>query len=212
MAQKPLIGIFGAGGYAREVAGFASREHANLVFVDLSPVEKTVNGFPVISEEEFFSRSEPKWFNVAIARADIRRKIVSECINKGAIPLTLKADSVLDLGNNAIGEGAILSPFSGVTVNSTIGRFFHANIYSYVAHDCEIGDFVTFAPGVKCNGNVRIEDDVYIGAGVIIRNGSPGSPIVIGRGAVVGMGAVVTKSVPPGATVVGNPARPLSRN
>ena len=33
--------------------------------------------------------------------------------------------------------------------------------------------------------------------------------LVIGRGAVVGMGAVVTKSVPAGATVVGNPARAL---
>jgi acetyltransferase-like isoleucine patch superfamily enzyme len=36
--------------------------------------------------------------------------------------------------------------------------------------------------------------------------------LVIGRGAVVGMGAVVTKSVPPGLTVVGNPARTLIIN
>jgi len=35
---------------------------------------------------------------------------------------------------------------------------------------------------------------------------------VIGRGAVVGMGAVVTKNVPPGVTVVGNPARLLVKN
>ncbi len=42
-----------------------------------------------------------------------------------------------------------------------------------------------------------------------IQQGAPGRPIVIGKGAVVGMGAVVTKSVAPGTTVVGNPARPL---
>ena len=72
-----------------------------------------------------------------------------------------------------------------------------------------IGDFVTFAPGVMCNGNVVIEDYAYIGAGAVIKQGQPGAPLVIGHGAVVGMGAVVTTSVPSGATVVGNPARVL---
>ena len=88
-----------------------------------------------------------------------------------------------------------------------IGTHFHANIYSYVAHDCVIGDYVTFAPRVSCNGNVHIEDDVYIGTGAVIEQGTPDKPLVIGKGATIGMGAVVTKDVPPGAVVVGNPAR-----
>ena len=74
-----------------------------------------------------------------------------------------------------------------------------------------IGDFVTFAPGVKCNGNIHIQDHVYIGAGAVIKQGKPDQPLVIGAGAIVGMGAVVTKSVPPGATVVGNPARIVTK-
>ena len=98
-----------------------------------------------------------------------------------------------------------------ITSNAQIGSFFQANIYSYVAHDCKIGDFVTFAPRVSCNGNVVIEDHAYIGTGAVIRQGTADRPIVIGSGAVVGMGAVVTKSVPPGTTVVGNPAAELQR-
>ena len=70
-----------------------------------------------------------------------------------------------------------------------------------------MGDFVTLAPGVMLNGNVRVEDHAYIGTGAIIKQGTPQNPLVIGKGAVVGMGAVVTKDVEPYTTVIGNPAR-----
>src|SRR5690606_29961363 len=108
-----------------------------------------------------------------------------------------------------IGEGCVLSPFVTVTSNIRIGRFFHANIYSYVEHDCVVGDFVTLAPGAKINGNVTVGDRAYIGSGAVIKQGLPGKPRIIGTGAVIGMGAVVTRDVPPGTTVVGNPARKL---
>jgi acetyltransferase-like isoleucine patch superfamily enzyme len=79
-------------------------------------------------------------------------------------------------------------------------------LYSYVEHDCVIGDFVTFAPAVCCNGAVEIGDGAYIGANAVIRQG-----LSIGKNAVIGMGAVVTKDVPAGETWVGNPARPIIR-
>ena len=49
-----------------------------------------------------------------------------------------------------------------------------------------------------------VEDEASIGANATIVCG-----ITIGKGATVGAGAVVTKDVPPGVTVVGNPAREL---
>jgi sugar O-acyltransferase (sialic acid O-acetyltransferase NeuD family) len=104
----------------------------------------------------------------------------------------------------SIGEGAVFCNHTMVTVNVTIGRFFHCNLYSYVEHDCEIGDFVTFAPGVKCNGNVTIGNHAYIGSGAVIKQG-----IQIGEHATVGMGAVVVKDVPSHAVVAGNPAKVL---
>jgi len=125
--------------------------------------------------------------------------------------LRVVSPNALILDEVDISVGAVICPFVTITSNVQIGKSFHANIYSYVAHDCVIGDYVTFAPGVKCNGNVVVEDYAYIGTGAIIKQGMPGKPIVIGKGAVVGMGAVVTKSVAPGAVVVGNPAKPLAR-
>ena len=110
-----------------------------------------------------------------------------------------------------IGEGAIICGFCTITTNVRIGRFFHANIYSYVEHDAVIGDYVTFAPRVNCNGNIAIKDFAYIGNAAAIRQGESGRPTVIGRGAIVGMGAVVLGSVPDGQTVVGNPAMPIRK-
>lgn len=123
--------------------------------------------------------------------------------------MAIRAQTARVLSNNDVQEGAILCEFSTVTSNSRIGKFFQCNIYSYVAHDCVIGDYVTFAPNVHCNGNVVIGDHAYVGTGAIIRQGTREKPIVIGAGATVGMGAVVTRDVPPDATVIGNPARPL---
>src|SRR5262249_35030713 len=54
--------------------------------------------------------------------------------------------------------------------------------------------------------SVRIEDEVNIGAGVIILPN-----VTIGRGAVVTAGSVVSSSVAPLTMVQGNPARPIAR-
>jgi sugar O-acyltransferase (sialic acid O-acetyltransferase NeuD family) len=122
------------------------------------------------------------------------------------------AISAVMMDSIELGEGALISPFVTLTSNISIGAHFQANLYSYVEHDCVIGDFVTFAPRVCCNGNVHIGDHAYIGTGAVIRQGRNGDPLRIGTGAVVGMGAVVTRDVEPYATVVGVPARALKKS
>ena len=145
--------------------------------------------------------------SLAIANSAVREKLAARCLADGVQFFDVKAANVVVLDNVQTGLGAVLCPFVTLTSNIRIGQHFHANLYSYVEHDCVIGDFVTFAPGVHCNGNVVIEDHAYIGSGAVIKQGQPGQPLVIGRGAVVGMGAVVTRNVLAGTTVVGNPAK-----
>lgn len=214
-----LYGVFGAGGFGREVMPIAaaslSKVHGpqgyRLAFVEIDPGCRSINGWPVMSEPEFLASPLEKRFTVAIRDAQVRRRIASKLESIGVSAFDVFGASALRLDNSTIGMGHIVFPFAVITSNVTIGVHFHAYFYSYVAHDCVVGDFVTFAPNVHCNGWVVIEDDVYVGAGAILKNGSKSSPLVIGRGATVGMGAVVTRSVPPGVTVVGNPARPLEK-
>lgn len=185
---------------------------AELVFVvegESRAVE--VNGYPVITLDEFYKLPNPKRFNVAIGDSKVRARLAEDCLNHLIEPFPIIADGVVIMDNNDMGIGCMISTQTIVTSNVKIGRFFHANCQCNIAHDCIIGDYVTFAPGVRCNGNVVIEDHAYIGAGAVIKQGSQSKPMVIGEGAVVGMGAVVTRDVPPFTTVVGNPARPLEK-
>lgn len=155
--------------------------------------------------------AQHKAVTIAIANSQVREKLAVRLTQDNIQHLAIQASNTVILDEVEIGEGSLLCPFTCLTSNIKIGKFFHANIYSYIAHDCVIGDYVTFAPGVKCNGNIHIQDHAYIGTGAVIKQGTPDKPVVIGKGAIIGMGAVVTKSVPAGVTVVGNPARILEK-
>jgi sugar O-acyltransferase (sialic acid O-acetyltransferase NeuD family) len=186
---------------------------ADLVFVDDNPPATQVNGHRVLTYAQWIAEpASSRHVCIAIANSQIRLRLAMQCAADGVEFFDVRAPNVVQMDDVQVGQGAVLSHFVTLTSNIRIGEHFHANLYSYVEHDCVIGDFVTFAPGVKCNGNVVIEDHAYIGTGAVIKQGVPGAPLVIGRGAVVGMGAVVTKSVPAGTTVVGIPARPLKKN
>lgn len=204
--------IYGTGGCARAVRhvvqdSLAAREGAapaSLVFIDDDPALQgsLVHELPVLSYEE----ARDKGYAVCIAIADgaARREKALRAKEDGLAFFSIIAQTGVRGDRVQFGEGAILCDFVTLTADLKIGAHFHANLYSYVEHDCVIGDFVTFAPRVSCNGNVTIGDGAYIGTGACLRQG-----VTIGAGATVGMGAVVTRDVAPGETVVGNPAHPL---
>ena len=214
MSQE-LFAVYGVSGCGRGVMPLARSQlrrqgisDDRLVFVDDNPDASVVNGQRVMTYAQFLSEpARTRYAVLAIANSTVRERLALRCAEDGVAAWSVAAANVEILDDVQIGVGAILCPFVTVTSNIQIGKHFHANLYSYVEHDCVLGDYVTFAPAVKCNGNIVIEDHAYVGAGAIIKQGRPGQPLVIGKGAVVGMGAVVTKDVPAGATVVGNPAR-----
>lgn len=211
--KMSLHAIYSSGGFAREVKRSLLQQapSADVVFVDDDEDlwGSCINGSRVVSFDEL-SKTEGAVVSVALADPSLRRQKVFQCKEAG-IELYSIVSPTCVLGENVrIGPGAILAEYSMVTADAHIGQGFHANIYSYVAHDCRLGDFVTLAPRVSLNGRIVVEDGVYIGSDATFLPGRRDRYLTIGKDSVVGAGAVVTKDVQPGTTVVGSPARPLS--
>jgi sugar O-acyltransferase (sialic acid O-acetyltransferase NeuD family) len=208
--MKHIIGVYGAGGCGRGILPLLRQAHpsANLVFVDDERADSKVNGQAVLTWANFTQQSvDRRHICLAVASPVTREKLARKCDNAGIELIGVNANSIVVMDDVEIGEGACLSPFVTLTSNIRIGRCFHANLYSYIEHDCRVGDYVTLAPGAKINGNVTLGNRVYIGASAVVRQG-----LKIGSDAIIGMGAVVTRDVADGVTVVGNPARPLNKD
>lgn len=212
-----VIGVYGASGFGKEVMPILREQYSDLekesfFFIDDGSKETELNSYPVLKYEDFLKISAiTKKVSLAIANSVIRQKLADKLAEDNIQRISVRAKTVIIQDCVEIQEGSTLCANVCLHSNVKIGKHFHANIYSYVAHDCIIGDYVTFAPNVSCNGNIHIHDHAYIGTGAILKQGTPDKPLIIGKGAVVGMGAVVTKDVEAGTTVIGNPAKPMEK-
>ncbi|MEZ8511495.1 acyltransferase [Vibrio splendidus] len=143
-----------------------------------------------------------------------------------------------DVQAKNIGMNTNIWQFCVVLPNASIGS--NCNICSHclIENDVSIANNVTIKSGVQVWDGITIEDNVFIGPNVtftndktprsknypehflktIIQKGAsiganstilPG--IIIGEGAMVGAGSVVTRSVAPFSTVVGNPAKEINK-
>jgi len=181
-----------------------------VAFIDDTPdqVGTSLAGIPIVSFEQWKRSLRHVFCLVTPGSPAVRRKLVAKVLEAGGV-FGETYPSLSRPFPPAIGVGSFIGPYAHVGPAVEIGR--HVQVMSLVSlgHDIVIGDYATICPGCMVSGHVVVEEGAFVGAGSVLVNGKPGKPLVIGAGAYVSAGSIVTRSIPAGAKVAGNPARPL---
>lgn len=202
--------VVGAGGHGMVVCDVLQKSGARVTgFVDRDAAKHgtRVLDVPVFATlEEAFGSARPA---VAMGIGDnaARRGEMIRLRSAGFQILRVIHPSAMVSRHARIADGAVVMAGVVVNVGADIGENAILNTACSVDHHCVVGAHAHIAPGATLAGAVRVGEGTLVGAGaVIIPN------VTVGAGCLVGAGAVVVDDVPDGITVVGTPARPVSRD
>ncbi len=191
--------IYGAGGHGKVVLDAMQVAHTNCSgFVDDNAISKWF-GLNVYRLADLGQDTET-YLHLAIGNCKTREQLATSLIKAKFFSVTHPSAVIATTAN--ISLGTFLAAQSVIGPSVQVGRHCIINHAAVVDHDCMVGDFTHIAPQSSLGGGVKIGKGVLIGAGAVILPG-----ITIGDYAVVGAGAVATKNIASGATVIGNPAR-----
>ena len=127
-------------------------------------------------------------------------------VNHPVIMRTLKTNARICIGSHFRASGVTLCAASGIIIGDrvTMGASVTVTDTDFHASDPHIRSSTNDASQAK-SAEVAIGDDVFVGMNAMILKG-----VSIGRGATIGAGAVVTRDVPDGSVMAGNPAKVIS--
>lgn len=206
------IAIFGIGGLARDVF-YCLKDifKANNISIDEQVVfvdkEKTSENYflncPLLVQDDFISDD----FQVilAIGTPHIRKQIVANLPENTLFPSIIHP-TVLMNETAFVGKGVVILPYAVVSCDVKIGDFCIVDRAVQIGHDCKLGNYVHLSPASVMSGNVTLNSGVEVGTSAALKQN-----IEIAEETVIGMGAIVLKSIAKKGIYVGNPAKKLEK-
>jgi sugar O-acyltransferase (sialic acid O-acetyltransferase NeuD family) len=203
------LAILGASGHGKVVADAAlSLGWSVITFFDDAIGSKSINLHDWRVEgnfEDLLSRKDEfDGIVVAIGNNAIREQKLTALAEQGAPVISVVHPSAAISSLCRYGPGTVILANAVVNIDACLGLGVIVNSGAVVEHDCILDDCVHLSPGATLAGGVRVGRRAWIGASAAVKQ-----LVSVGDDAVVGMGAVVLRDVPPKVTVVGTPSRPL---
>ena len=207
--MKNII-IIGAGGVGREVSLIIEKINKlkatwNLIgFIDdnINSWNKIINGYQIIGGMDLLETLPlDTYVVIAIANYNLKKKIVNKINNKFKFA-TIIDPKVYIHDYMTIGEGTIIYEGAIITANIQVGNHVIISPKCGIGHDSIIKDYVSLLWNVNISGNDVIEEGVMMGSGSTIIQGKK-----IGKGSIIGAGAVVIDDIDSFTTAVGVPAK-----
>jgi acetyltransferase EpsM len=204
--------VVGGGELARVVVETARDANWQVIgFVDPRPCEETTKrlGVPRLGDDDALSAYPNAKLILGIGCVSVspaRRNIVEHIRVPPSRWLALTHPFASVSSSAELSEGVIVLPGAVIATGARIGRHCIINIGAKIDHDVRVGEFVHVAPQVALGGGSKVGDGAYVGMGAVVRD-----HVTVAERTMVGMGAVVTKEFAAGATLVGIPAKALTR-
>ncbi|GAA3143354.1 sugar O-acyltransferase (sialic acid O-acetyltransferase NeuD family) [Kribbella aluminosa] len=201
---QPLL-VVGAGAVARQVrslvADLTGTPFRIVGYLDTGVPTGSMVCVPLLGGDEVLAGADTAYV-IAIGNPQVRRRIDISAEAWRRHPVSLvHPSSTLDHGV-VLGAGTILLPGVRIQADAHLGRHVLVNANAVVGHDCVVHNHCVLSPMAMLSGGVVVEGGAFIGAGATVL-----PERVIGFGATVGAGAVVTEDVPPLTRVAGVPAK-----
>lgn len=215
------IVVMGAGGMARDVAHTIREverrapgryEVLGYAVTDLTRLGPYDARDQVLGDVDWLSTHRDRFDGVVVgigspgALAHVAA-LVTGAFPEKEFPSFVHPRAELDFDSASIGRGVIVRAGVVGTVGVVLEDFVLVNACVTLGHECSVGTASVVMPSANVSGGVVIEPRALIGTGAQILQ-----YLRVGEGASVGAGAVVTRDVPAGVTVVGVPARPRVRS
>lgn len=205
--SKKLGAIAGAGPQGRVALDILRLTHSDMewVFIDPQIQQGIVAGAKVLKSFEDLTE-KVALVHVAIGNPIWRQKVSTKIREQGYSFVSAIHPTASISPSAKLGVGNFICAAAVINTNAQVGNFTLINTACVIEHDARIGDYSTLCPRSCIGATCIVEEGGFVGSGAIIRTGC-----AIGSYSVVGMGSVVTKSVPKGALFYGAPAKERGR-